>query len=700
MKAHIGDKGKSSDRSIGRRRLHPYIIALIVLIVFICLLYTYFFFAHDFPLRGVGSDTYSHLGILRCVREQLGFGEDLSPNMFPYLYRNNNRNGINYVIMALISALPGISNFTALYIFGLLGIVVFFSGLYFMVWSLFASHRVAFLAALLSLVLCSYESSMSGNSYSAAEILANAHYASVLSLGIALILIGLNVRFLKGGSWKQYVLQVILSALALNIHVLTGIEYFLILVILVAVYALKERRMTRRHFMLLSLIPAALVLATLWPLYHWYSIFGGTAAGTGRSEAIHASVGEFTGRMVLFLIGLPFIISTKKERLFLLAWTVAFAIICLSFLAPMRVPYFWRFAFVMRIPLIVGLALGLGMDIWALKRWKVVAVPVILVIIAAFIGVSIWRTTLRFQTAMETNDYDKVAVFIPYAEGGANLLALPMPAYALMGISEYNVASVAEGHAPQEIIGERNLALSDAFLMPTFAGWRELLEAYGSEQVLVPRSLPFSNLQILLNGVRVASNSYADLYLVDPWDLDTAVYQEAPDPELEQYGEENGYIRFNQWADVQTRVGSNIALHAIPDPDDPGDFFLRAESESPDENLLFISRGFIEVDPTKSYTVEALARIGDGDPQISLALYQYAEPSFESVLETKYLRVALEGENWQPMVRFINPVPGKTVDFFFRPNARYVKIGLALFNRSTGIIDVDSIRITPVENPR
>jgi len=691
--ASEASKSSRNGGSDGRRSIHPYTVALIVLLMVIIVFYTYFFFARDLPFREAGSDSYSHLGILRCTREQMGLEEDLSSNMFPYLYRENNRTGINYVLMALVSALPGISNTTTLYIFGILGIVVFFSGLYFMVWRLFASRRVAFLAALFALVLCGYGPRMHGNSYTSVEILANAHYASILSLGIALFLVGLNVRFLEEGSWKQYILQAFLCAAAFNIHMLTGMEYFLILVILVVVYAIREKRLSGRHLLLLSLIPAALALATLWPLYHWYSIFGKNPLGFGGNGTLHASVGEFLDRIVLYLIGLPFLISAKKERMFLLAWAVIFAIICLSFLAPITVAYYWRFAYVMRIPLVIGLALGLGKDVWALRRWKLAAVTVMLAIMAAFIGVSIWSSVLRYQAIMGKNAYAKVADFASYAEEGNNLIAHPTPGYNLMGVSGYNVVSVTEGHAPAEFTQDRNLELRVAFVAPTSEEWRELLTGYEADQVLVPRSPQYCDLQLLLNGIRLARNPYFDLYETDPGDIDSATYTQAPDPDLERSAIENGFTRYDLWADVMVAGKEGALLQAVNDPGEAGDSYLRVESEGRMDTLLFLNRGFIEVDPNRPYVLQSSLRSASGSPRAYLLLYQYDEPGIEGALYKTDLQVELAGEDWRTVEYAIGPQPGDRRGFDFNPGTRYVKIGLLIECDDSDALEVDSIRI-------
>ena len=136
---------------------HKYLVALVVLIVVIIALYSFSFWSDHLPLGGSGYDTYSHLGLLRAVKSQMGLGSELAPGMFPDLYKGNARNGINYVMMSLISVLPASSNIFALYIFGLLGIIIFLTGIYYLTFTLSRSHRAAFLAALLSMLICGFD---------------------------------------------------------------------------------------------------------------------------------------------------------------------------------------------------------------------------------------------------------------------------------------------------------------------------------------------------------------------------------------------------------------------------------------------------------------------------------------------------------------------------------------------------------------
>ncbi len=350
-------------------------MALVVLVLLTACFYTYAYFHEKMPYKSTGYDTYSHLGILRSVEDQIGVGEDLVPGLFPDLYRSNNRSGINYVAMALVASIPGSSNFFAFYIFGLLGIAVFLAGAFYMTKTLFGSSRAAFLAALFSLVLCGYDAAVHGNSYTWLELMIDAHYASTLAVGLMMFCIALNAKYLGKWGWKPYLAQVLLAALVFNIHMLTGIQYFLVLVILVIVYAVRERRFSRQHLLLLAIIPAALLLASLWPLYHWWDIFSRGAVGLDGREGKLTGLLPFLEGSVLFLIGFPFLIRKEKERLFLLFWALAFAAVTLSFVTPISIAYYWRFQYVMRIPLVIGLAMGLGLDIWQLRRWRAVAIP-------------------------------------------------------------------------------------------------------------------------------------------------------------------------------------------------------------------------------------------------------------------------------------------------------------------------------------
>jgi hypothetical protein len=675
-------------------RRDPWFIALIVLVLLTASFYTYAYFHEQMPYKSTGYDTYSHLGILRSVEEQIGVGEDLVPGLFPDLYRSNNRSGINYVAMALVASVPGVSNFATLYIFGLLGIMLFLGGAYYLTKTLSGSTRAAFLAALFSLVICGYDAAVHGNSYTWLELMIDAHYASTLAVGLMMFAIALHTKYLNTGGWKPYLVQVLLAALIFNIHILTGIQYFLVLLILVVVYALRERRFSRRHLLLLCIIPAVLLLASLWPLYHWWNIFQrGTVSLDGREGKL-TSILPFLEANVLFFIGLPFLIKAQKERLFLLFWALAFAAVTLSFLTPVSIAYYWRFQYTMRIPLVIGLALGIGVDIWKLRRWRAVAIPVILAICLAFIGVSLWRTELRYENLAEKHNYAVMEPFASFAQEGDVLVANAATGYNLMGISSYNVISVL-GHAPRELNSAKNKTLEEAFLLPYPETWEKLLEEYGAREVLVPKVFACRDVTLLLNGIRMAGNEFYDLYEVDPTNLDTDVLTTLPDPELEKYTIPYGFTRYDFWTDLQYSGRRDIAMEAVEDADDPGDSFLRATSDDPESGLLFLNRGFISVDPSRRYTIRTTSRETQGEPITFLAIYQYGSASPVNPLAIYNIQYGDPSSSWKERALTIGPGPAEGVNLTFNPETRYLKIGLILCYFSTGQVEVDNIDIVP-----
>lgn len=678
------------------RGLDPCLVLLVALIVIMAAFYSYFFFAQHLPLRDAGADSYGHLGLLRNVESRMGLGEDLDPGLFPSLYEGNERSGINYVIMSLIAALPGTSNLTALYLFGLLGIAVFLSGIYYLTLTLSGSSRAALLAAFLSLLLGSTESFARGNSFSLVELLAYAHYASTLAIGLMMYALGFNIRYLIKGTWKLYVVQLLLVAVIFNVHMLTCASYFITLVILVAVYAAWDKRFTKRHLLLLSLIPAVLVLASLWPLYHWWEVFQGRGITIGEPGSKFSSVSYFLETNVLFLIGLPFLIRLGRERVFLLIWALAMALAALSFLFPVSLAYYWRFAYVMRIPLIIGLALGLGMDIWSLARWRLAAPALIMAITAVFIGFSVWISVLKFDRIMASNAFAAVEAFPEYSGEGTNLAAYPLQGYNLMGISTYSVISVMKGHGDPAIVNERNDRLGSAFFAPEPGEWRGLLDEFNLGQALLNRSKAFLDVALLLNGTRLERNDLYDLYEVGAAGLDTEILSSTPDPELEESSLVNGFVRFDSWADVQWLGEEEMVVEAAEEPGGEGRRYFSVTSEDEEGALIFVNRGYIEVDTTRTYSLTLNSRRTRGEPLVYLVLYQYEATSPEERLSALQKKIHRGFEDWKEREFIVGPESDPQADIVWKEGTRFVKIGVIPCYKSAGQVDVDYIDISPL----
>ncbi len=602
--------------------------------------------------------------------------------------------------MALIASLPGASNFTAIYIFGLFGIAVFLSGIFFLTRALSASSRAALLAAIFSLVICSAEVMVRGNSFSFVELLACAHYASVVAMGLMMLALSLNIRYLEKGDWRHYLLQLLLAALVLNIHLLTGMGYLLVLALLVVVYAAWERRITRRHLLLLSLLPAALILLSLWPLYHWWDIFRGSIQGSntvlGEPAEKFSSFGYFFQATVFFFIGLPFLLKKERERIFLLAWTLVFTLIALSFLLPVSIAFYWRFAYVMRIPLVIGLALGLGVDIWKLPRWRAVAIPVILAVVGVFVVASLVVTVRRYQDIMAKDGYASVEAFMDTGGEGINLLANPVQGYMLMGISDYNIYSITQGHADPAIITARNERLETAYASPAPGDWEELLGEYGITRALVSRNKSSVDAALLLNGVLEARNGPFDLYTVDAEALDTAVFISTPDSKLEESAVVNGFTRFESWAWFQWEGKDLMGVESVKveGGDDITGSRLSVASQNDAGALIFINRGYIEVDPSRRYRIAMNTHIMEGEPQVYLVFYQYTEPSPQGLLSIVEMKIHRESGEWTRRNFIVWHEGEEKTDIVLNQKTRYVKIGVLPCYKSTGQVEVGRIDIS------
>jgi len=671
---------------------NPYFWALVLLILVLVVLYAYGFWSLHLPFRSSGYDGFNHMGLLRLTESKLGLGPSLDPDLFPGLYEKNERLGINYVAMALLSALPGSSEAAALFAFGLLGIALFLSGIYYLARTLSGSQRVGFLAALLSLLLGPYELLPRGNSFSLVEMLIDAHYASVLAMGMFMFALGLCVRYLREGRRRDYLLAAALSLLVFNVHLLSGIQYFSLLVLLVLTFALSERRFHRRHLHLLLLVPLTLLLASAWPLYHWWSIFGKNPLIAGNDEGAMTSLLPFLERSVLFFAGLPFLLRRARERVFLLAWALAFALVSLSYWLPVSVAYYWRFAMPMRIPLVVGLALGLGRDIWSLQRWKAATVTVVLITSSAFLGTSAWRTGLRFDYVLQGNAYQSLEAFKDLGGEGERLVAHPAAGYDLMGISSFQVISVL-GHAPASLVRPRNELLGRAFSTPDPSLWKALLEEYGARRVLVPRPGSYRDLALLLNGIRVARNPYYELWEVDPEKLDTEVLSSLPDPGLEESEVRNGFLRCSHWADVQVSGAQDIVLSL--GVEENGDRYLSAQCSSPEAAMILLNRGYLSLDPERLYSLRLRYRQSQEEPFVQLVIFQYDAPAANRLLGISSLVLEPSVEAWKEVSYSLARGTKSRPDLLILPQAALVKVGVYLFGGTTGKVDLDEIDLRP-----
>jgi hypothetical protein len=136
-------------------------------------------------------------------------------------------------------------------------------------------------------------------------------------------------------------------------------------------------------------------------------------------------------------------------------------------------------------------------------------------------------------------------------------------------------------------------------------------------------------------------------------------------------------------------------MEGVEEGNDPGDSFLRVTSDDPEGALLFVNRGFVSIDPTRGYTIRTTLRETQGEPLTFLAIYQYGSASPYPPLAIYNIPYGEPSAAWKQRELVIGPAGGAGVNVAFKPDARYVKIGLLTCYFSTGRVEVDSIELVP-----
>jgi hypothetical protein len=449
---------------------------------------------------------------------------------------------------------------------------------------------------------------------------------------------------------------------------------------------------------LLSIIPATLLIASLWPLYHWWAMFTPSDVVIPGVESRFSSIGPFFERSIPYFFGIIFLLRNNRERIFLLVWAVIFALISMAVILPLSPALLWvagRFADAMRIPLVIGIALGLGIDIWSETWRRSIALPLVLVMALSIIAVSIWRTVLRYQSVMSQNAYEAAETFVEYGEEGDSLIALPAPGYNLMGMGDYNVYSIDQGHDQEDIVKERNAVLNQAYESPDVETWKTLLTEYDAELVLTQSSDSYDILRMFLNGKRLNRNNAHELYVVDPDDLDMEVWAETPDPALEESSIQNGYTWFDHWADLQIIGRGDIQIETMNEGENAEPSYLRFESGDPRTGLLFVNRGYIEVESDGKYSVNVDLRSVEGVPNASVVLYQYDESLPDHFLRKDTFPLRDVGEDWESRSVKVGNQDWKFARIPFEEDTRFVKVGVVLYFSARGRMDLGRIELLP-----
>src|SRR3989344_9625821 len=102
-------------------------ISRIILLSIIILAYLVGAIFLEFPLISPSFDSYSHLGGLRLLTNEMNVGnEKLNSNMFPLLYGEDIHFGPYFFLVIITSSILNISQYHSLIIFGAITILLLF----------------------------------------------------------------------------------------------------------------------------------------------------------------------------------------------------------------------------------------------------------------------------------------------------------------------------------------------------------------------------------------------------------------------------------------------------------------------------------------------------------------------------------------------------------------------------------------------
>lgn len=446
------------------------LLVLISLFVVAVALYACTYEKYDLPYARAGYDSFSHLGMIRTIQSDIDpAGHPLVEDCFPALYEGDTHLGPYLTSAALLSFSSWLSPRASLFIMAVFNIALLIWGLYFFFKRYSRDRLLALTGVALVLASTSLEILVKPQSLALADLLVTAHYPATFASGLMLLLLGLNVSFLdRPGLWLWFA-QLVLAFLLITSHPLTGVMYAVALILL-AIFGRRDGKAGwMRRLALVATLPAAAALASLWPFYSWWgSLSQSLSNGSGGYSPVAHNWEEILRILGLSLLGLPFLV--RWRRLFLMLWCLACLAIAFSYLTPFQMPLYWRFAYMARIPLLLGLAWGITRDIPSIIKRQEFRRAVLVLSLTVFAAISLFYSASKVSDLAWGNKPFENITFLERFQGPeVVLLASPEYMYMAQGLYLFDVPTVTEGHAPQDIIGPRleEVRVAEASLDPS-----------------------------------------------------------------------------------------------------------------------------------------------------------------------------------------------------------------------------------------
>ena len=472
---------------------NKYEIILGILIIFLVLSYVFSFFFYNLPYRQYG-DVPNHIATIKQLQNQILKGDVIS-NVFPDLYRNSPHNGVYFILVLLVSIIFGLSIMKSFFIFGIINIILLYIGLYSFIFNYLKDKKIAITSVLLFILLSGIDLKIHGSSFAFIDLMVSAHYPVIFSSALMLIALSLNISYLFNPSKKYFLISLILAFMLFNSHLLIGFIYFGLLFLLLITEYLKNQGNKIRILKLSSIIPLTLIIALFWPFYSYFLQF--VKSNPIQVKPIFSIEEEFFKLRDIILpsiLGIVFLI--RKKYSFLLIWSIVFLIISFSFLFPVRIPLYWRFAFLLKIPLIIGL--GIGLVEWqklnlGYKRFFFMLVVFFLII--SSLTLQNKKMDLLLEKDNNLNKYFFVTETIPE---GSVVFSDKWTSYFLPVMGDYYVLIVPWEHVEnidvRDSIMEREKEIEIIFKENKKEKWKNFIDEYNIDYFLLVKNRLYKNI--------------------------------------------------------------------------------------------------------------------------------------------------------------------------------------------------------------
>jgi hypothetical protein len=463
------------------RTFKGYNLIVIVSMLFMAYVASYFLFFKQIPFRIYNSDIYHEISVIKEFRsESIGdsfFNEGpVDLHAGPYYY-----------LLHLISKATHLSDYNLMLVAALVNIVFLFWALYFFARSFRVPPDAALLFMYISMFGWGTFMFFFAGLYDFTNLLATGSLPATMGIAMILLILGLQKRALKNKSTRLLVINSLLSGFLIVSHLLSGVILCSFVCLLALEDALIHKRLRRINIYMILTIPISVALSFLWPYFNIITLVTSSqTVQVGATDQVKENYFEISywksilGLSLLGIIFLPRLI--REKRYFIATLLVCSAIMTASYLLPVRVSLYWRY-----FPFIfLGVSLALSLYIVKMNRW---ALGIFLVLFfASGLMYSKQRLDLVLRNnVIERNEYEEVMKFIPE---NSIIMSDPNTSYHLAALHDVKVVAVPYNHANPAYIPESKERYDEGYIFltsstSTVETQEEFLKKYKADFVLI-----------------------------------------------------------------------------------------------------------------------------------------------------------------------------------------------------------------------